>query len=96
MKLLDKFISFVFSIIMLMVSILLILIGLKVVDPEIVNYMLGKTLLSEDVLSKGVFNITTLVGIVLFLASLKTTIFMSLFKVKDRAPISVRGKHQTE
>lgn len=93
MRALDKLISFVFSVIMLIVSIILILVGVGVVEPQMIIDMLNEHVFIKDVISSNIFNAITITGIVLFLASLKTTIFLSLFKVKDKAPILVKTQN---
>ncbi len=93
MRALDRLISFIFSIIILIVSITLILVGLRIVEPRVISDLLSTYVLNENILSEKLFNSITITGIVLLLLSLKTTVFLSLFKVKDRAPISVRGKN---
>lgn len=90
MRALDRLISFIFSIIMLAVSVNLILVGVGVVDPQMIIDMLQEYVFVKEMIAANLFNTITIVGIVLFLASLKTTIFLSLFKTKDRAPILVK------
>lgn len=90
MRALDRLISFVFSVIMLMVSVVLILVGVGVVEPQMLIDMLNEHVFVKDVIASNTFNAVTITGIVLLLASLKTTIFLSLFKVKDKAPILVK------
>lgn len=93
MRALDRLISFVFSVIMLVVSIVLILVGIGVVEPQMLIDMLNEHVFVKDVIASNVFNAITITGIVLLLASLKTTIFLSLFKVKDKSPILVKTKN---
>lgn len=93
MRALDRLISFVFSVIMLIVSLVLILLGTGVIEPQMVQDILGQYVLNEQVLKSEFFNPVTIAGIVIFIASLKTTIFLSLFKVNDRAPIVVKHKN---
>lgn len=93
MRALDRLISFVFSVIMLIISLVLILLGTGVIEPQMVQDILGEYVFNEQMLKSELFNPVTIAGIVIFLASLKTTIFLSLFKVSDRAPIVVKHKN---
>lgn len=90
MRVLDRLISFIFSIIMLVVSVILILVGVGVVESQMIIDMINEHVFVEEMISNNIFNTLTIVGIVLFLASLKTTIFLSLFKTKDKSPILVK------
>lgn len=93
MRALDRIISFVFSVIMLVVSVVLILVGVGVVDPQMIIDMLNQYVFVKDIISADMFNALTITGIVLLLASLKTTVFLSLFRVKDKSPILVKTKN---
>ena len=93
MRVLDRIISFLFSVIILIVSIVLILVGTKVIESQMIIDILGEKVFSETVISKGFFNPLTIAGIVLLLAALKTTIFLSLFKIRNKAPITVKTKN---
>ena len=93
MRALDRLISFIFSTIILIISIVLILVGLRIVEPRVISDLLSTYVLNENIISEKLFNPVTITGIVLLILALKTTVFLSLFKVKDRAPISVRGKN---
>jgi len=93
MRALDRLISFVFSVIMLVVSIVLILVGIGVVESQMIIDMLNEYVFVKEMITANVFNTLTIVGIVLFLASLKTTIFLSLFRTKDKSPILVKTKN---
>lgn len=88
MKLLDGFISFIFSIVILVlaVTILLVVTGLAT-DSFVVN------ILSDYVFNVDYRNITLVTSIVLILAALKTTVFHSRFKTKDTSPIMVETEH---
>ena len=90
MRALDRLISFVFSVIMLVVSIVLILVGVGLVEPQMIMDMISEHVLVDEMIAANIFNTLTVVGIVLFLTSLKTTIFLSLFKTKDKSPILVK------
>ena len=93
MRVLDKIISFLFSVIILIVSILLILVGVGYLQPQMILDVLAERVLNKEIISTGFFNPVTITGIVLFILALKTTVFMSLFKVKSKAPISVKTKN---
>ncbi len=93
MRALDRLISFIFSIIILIISITLILVGVKIVEPRVISDLISTYVLNESIINEKVFNPITISGIVLLLLSLKTTVFLSLFKVRDRAPISVKSKN---
>ena len=91
MKLLDRLISFIFSLLFLVLAIVLILIGTGIIEPEMCLELVRDNFLNGDVVSTGFFNPITITGLVLLLLSLKTTVFLSLFKVKNRAPIAVEN-----
>ncbi len=93
MRILDRIISFIFSIIMLVVSIILILVGIGKIEPAMIIDFLSTNVFNKEVISSGLFNPITIAGIVLFLAGIKTTVFLSLFKIKSRAPIVVKTKN---
>ncbi len=93
MRFLDRLISFIYSLLFLMLAVVLILIGTGVIDPKLCLELLENNFLNNSVISKGIFNPITITGIVLLILSLKTTVFLSLFKVKSRAPISVKTRN---
>ena len=93
MRALDRLISFIFSIIILVVSITLILVGLRVIEPRVVSDLINTYALNEEIIGEKIFNPITITGLVLLVLSLKTTVFLSLFKVKSKAPITVKGKN---
>jgi uncharacterized alkaline shock family protein YloU len=93
MRLLDRFISFIFSLLFLALAIVLILLGTGVIDPLMCQEILSKYVFDREMLSSGMFNPITIVGIVLLICSLKTTIFLSLFRINDRKPIVVKHKN---
>ena len=93
MRALDKLISFIFSIIMLILSIVLILVGVGVVEPQMIIDMINNHIFIKEMINENIFNALTITGIVLFLASLKTTIFLSLFRIKDKSPILVKTQN---
>ncbi len=93
MKFLDRLISFIFSLLFLVLSIVLILIGVGIIDPQMCIELVSERFLTRAIVAKGTFNPITITGIVLLLLSLKTTVFLSLFKVKNRAPIAVKTRN---
>lgn len=90
MRALDRLISFIFSIIMLIISVILILVGINVVDSQMIIDMLNKYVFIKDMIANNIFNPLTITGLVLLLLSLKTTVFLSLFRVKNEKPILVK------
>ena len=84
MKILDALISFIFSIVILVLSIavILVLTGLTT-ESFIID------LINDYVFNNTYYNIVLITSIVLALAALKTTIFHSRFKSKDTSPILV-------
>ena len=93
MKALDRIISFIFSVIMLEVAVVLILVGTRAIDSQMIIDTLSEKVFNPEVISSRIFNPITIGGIVLFLASLKTTIFLSLFNNKNKASITVKTKN---
>lgn len=93
MRALDRLIAFVFSVIMLVISVVLVLVGIGVVEPQMIMDMLGTHVFAKEIIAGNIWNTITIVGIILFLASLKTTIFLSLFKNKDKTPILVKTEN---
>lgn len=92
MRALDRLISFIFSIIMLVLSIVLILVGTGVVESQMIVDLLNEYVFINEILESGIFNTLTIIGIVLLLTALKTTVFLSIFKTKDKSPILVKTK----
>lgn len=84
MKILDAFISFVFSIIILVLSIAVILVLTGLTNESFIV-----DLINDYVFNNTYYNIALITSIVLALAALKTTIFHSRFKSKDTTPILV-------
>lgn len=86
MKFLDRLINFIFSLIMIIVSVVVLLVIFDFTSASYVN----------DIINTYVWNleyrqIVIGVAIVVFLAGLKTTIFLSDFKKKKKIPIMVRS-----
>jgi len=90
MKIIDRMISFVFSLVMLALSIILILTGIGIVAPENIIEIIENYVFESSIISQGIFNPITIAGIVLLLLSLKTTIFIS--KNNNKSPIIVTNK----
>ena len=92
MRVLDGMISFIFSVVMLIISVILILVGTGAFDPQMIIDMLTKYAFAEDMkaINQVGDNFKTITGIVLLLLSLKTTLFLSIFKVKKDKPILVK------
>ena len=88
MKLLDRFINFIFSLVMLVISVVVLLVIFNFIDS---NYING--LLNEYVWGDGYRVITIIVSSIIFLAGLKTTIFLSDFKKKRKIPIMVSSEN---
>ncbi|MBR6252890.1 MAG: alkaline shock response membrane anchor protein AmaP [Clostridia bacterium] len=93
MRALDKLISFIFSIIILVISIALILVGTRIIEPRVILDLISTYALNDAIVSEKLFNPITITGLVLLVLSLKTTVFLSLFRVKDRSPITVKSKN---
>lgn len=88
MKLLDGFISFVFSIVILILAITILLI-----TTGLATDTFAIKVLTDYVFNSEYQTITLITSIVLILAALKTTIFHSCFKTKDTSPIVVGTEH---
>lgn len=84
MKLLDKLINFIFSLAMIIVSVVILLVMFNLTTTEFVNGVLNNYLWNND------YRMTVIISsIVVLLAGLKTTIFLSDFKKKRKMPITV-------
>lgn len=88
MKLLDKLINFIFSLVMLIVSVVVLLVLFNFIDAEYVN-----SLINEYVWGNGNRLIVIVISVIVFLAGLKTTIFLSDFKKKRKIPIMVDSEN---
>ena len=93
MKVLDRIISFVFSIIMLMVSIVLIMAGTRFIESQMIVDFMENKVFDKEMFAQSIFNPVTITGIVLLFGALKTTVFMLLFKVAAKGPIIVKTKN---
>jgi len=67
MKIIDRMISFVFSLVMLALSIILILTGIGIVAPENIIEIIENYVFESSIISQGIFNPITIAGIVLLL-----------------------------
>lgn len=84
MKLLDKLINFIFSLAMIIVSVVILLVMFNLTTTEFVNGVLNNYLWNNDYRMAVIIS-----SIVVLLAGLKTTIFLSDFKKKRKMPITV-------
>lgn len=88
MKYLDKLINFIFSLVILVVSVVIVLVTAGFIEDDIVY-----TYMSENIFSEANNTITCIVAIVVFFAALKTTIFLSKTNTKKKAAIMVDTTH---
>jgi uncharacterized alkaline shock family protein YloU len=88
MKVLDKLISIIFSIAMLSLAVVVILLLLNMAELSTVVDIIQQYVLNEEY-----YYIVLGITIVVALAALKTTIFLSDFKAKDRSPIVVQTEN---
>lgn len=88
MKLLDKLISFVFSVIILVLAIAVVMVCLEYISADSVY-----AVFDEYVFSNSVKDISLITAICVILGALKTTIFSADFKKRDKEPIMVETDH---
>lgn len=88
MKLLDGFISFIFSIVILVLAVTILLVSTGLATDTFVIRVLEDYVFNIDYRS-----ITIITSAVAILAALKTTVFHSCFKTKDTSPILVETEH---
>lgn len=88
MKYLDRLINFIFSLAILLISIVVIMISAGFIGYESVNEWVKLTLFSAQNNT-----ITCIVSIIVFLAALKTTIFLSRTNGKKKSAILVDTNH---
>ncbi len=88
MKFLDKLINFIFSLAMMVVSVVVLLVAFNFTSSEYINSLINDYVWNVDY---DVIVIT--VAIIVFLAGLKTTIFLADFKKKKKIPIMVNTEH---
>lgn len=88
MKYLDRLINFIFSLAILLVSIVVIMISAGFIGYESVDAWIKTTLFST-----ANNTVTCIVSIVVFLAALKTTIFLSRTNGKKKSAILVDTNH---
>lgn len=84
MKLLDKLISFVFSVIMLVLAIAVVMVCLEYISADSVY-----AVFDEYVFNNNAKDISLVTAICMILGALKTTIFSADFKKRDKEPIMV-------
>ena len=84
MKFLDRLINFIFSLVMVIVSVTVLLV---IFDFTSVTFVNG--LINDYVWNTEYENIVILVSIIVFLAGIKTTIFLADFKKRKKIPIMV-------
>lgn len=88
MKYLDRLINFIFSLAILLVSIVVIMISAGFIGYESVDAWIKTTLFST-----ANNTVTCIVSIIVFLAALKTTIFLSRTNGKKKSAILVDTNH---
>lgn len=84
MKFLDRLINFIFSLVMVIVSVVVLLVMFDLADSSFVN-----GLLNDYVWNVQNKTIVIIVASIVFLAGLKTTIFLADFRKKKKVPIMV-------
>lgn len=84
MKFLDRLINFIFSLVMVVVSVVVLLVMFDLADSSFVN-----GLLNDYVWNVQNKTIVIIVASIVFLAGLKTTIFLADFRKKKKVPIMV-------
>lgn len=84
MKLLDKLINFIFSLAMIIISVVILLVMFNLTTSDFVNGVLNDYLWNADYKTVVIIS-----SIVVLLSALKTTIFLSDFKKKRKLPITV-------
>lgn len=88
MKLLDKLISFIFSVVVLILAIAVIMVCLEYISADKVY-----AIFDEYVFKDSVKEISFITAICAVLGALKTTIFNADFKKKGKEPIFVETNH---
>ncbi len=88
MKLLDKLISFVFSVVMLVLAIAVVMVCFEYISADSIY-----AVFNEYVFSDSVKEISIITAICVILGALKTTIFSADFKKRDKEPIMVETDH---
>ena len=88
MKFLDRLINFIFSLIMLVLSLVVLLVIFNFIDSSYIN-----DLINHDVWGEDVRLIVIVTSCIVFLAGLKTTIFLSDFKKRRKIPIMVSSEN---
>lgn len=88
MKYLDKFISFIFALVILIISVTIILVLLGQVYVDTIFSVMHDYLFAEEAQQTALIT-----SVIVALAALKVTIFNSSFKQNDKSPIIVETKH---
>ena len=88
MKLVDRLINFIFSLAILVLSVVILLVAFNVIDSEYINGIINDYVWNEN--NKL---IVIVVSAVVLLAGLKTTIFLSDFRKKKKIPILVSSEN---
>lgn len=88
MKLLDRLINFIFSLTMLVISTVILLVIFNFIDSNYINSLINNYVWSTDYRA-----IVIVVSCIVFLAGLKTTIFLSDFKKRKKIPIMVNSSN---
>ena len=86
MKFLDRLINFIFSLVMLVFSTVVLLVIFNFIDSNYINELLNNYLWNADCRI-----VVIVVACIVFLAGLKTTIFLSDFKKRKKIPIMVNS-----
>lgn len=84
MKYLDKLINFIFSLVILIVSAVIVLVTAGLVEEDLVH-----NFISNNVFSETNNTLTCIIAIVTFFAALKTTVFLSKTSFKKKSTIMV-------
>lgn len=88
MKYLDRFISFIFALVILVISVTIILVLLGQVYVDTIFSVMHDYLFAEEAQQTALIT-----SVIVALAALKVTIFNSSFKQNDKSPIIVETKH---
>jgi len=88
MKFLDRLINFIFSLVMLVISVVILLVAFNYIDSSYINGLINDYVWNAE--NKLIVIITSCI---VFVAGLKTTIFLSDFKKKRKIPIMVSSEN---
>lgn len=84
MKFIDRLINFIFSLVMIVISLVVLLAIFEFVEVSYIN-----NIINDYVWNPVHEKIVIIVAVIIFLAGLKTTIFLADFKKKKKIPIMV-------